>query len=108
MPLASVSKDLNAQAIPPQPEQAWPEDRRTVEVGTLTAQQIQAERGRPCRGINFDPTVLRTGMRTSDGRFPAARSSAYAKSCDPRSAPRWRVSPVEGGSTQRVVDRSGS
>ena len=29
------------------PSKAWPEDRRTVEVGTLTVQQIEAERGRP-------------------------------------------------------------
>ena len=29
------------------PSKAWPEDRRTVEVGTLIVQQIEAERGRP-------------------------------------------------------------
>jgi catalase len=68
------------------PSKAWPEDRRTVEVGTLTVQQIQPERDGPCRDINFDPTVLPTGMRTSDDPFPAARSSAYAKSFDRRTA----------------------
>ncbi len=55
------------------PSKAWPEDRRTVEVGTLTVQQIQPERDGPCRDINFDPTVLPTGIRTSDDPFPAAR-----------------------------------
>jgi catalase len=65
---------------------AWPEDRRTVEVGTLTVQQIQPERDGPCRDINFDPTVLPTGIRTSDDPFPAARSSTYAKSFDRRTA----------------------
>jgi catalase len=68
------------------PSKAWPEDRRTVEVGTLTVQQIQPERDGPCRDINFDPTVLPTGIRTSDDPFPAARSSIYAKSFDRRTA----------------------
>jgi catalase len=66
------------------PSKAWPEDRRTVEVGTLTAQQIEPERDGPCRDINFDPTVLPSGIRTSDDPFPAARSSVYAKSYDLR------------------------
>jgi catalase len=68
------------------PSKAWPEDRRTVEVGTLTVQRIEAEPDGPCRDINFDPTVLPTGMRTSDDPFPAARSAAYAKSYDRRTA----------------------
>src|SRR5208282_2146013 len=68
------------------PSKAWPEDRRTVEVGTLTVQHVQAERDGPCRDINFDPTVLPSGMRTSDDPFPATRSSAYAKSYDLRTA----------------------
>jgi catalase len=68
------------------PSKAWPEDRRTVDVGTLAVQQIQAERNGPCRDINFDPAVLPTGIRTSDDPFPAARSSVYAKSYDLRTA----------------------
>lgn len=68
------------------PSKAWPDDRRTVDVGTLIVQQIEAERDGPCRDINFDPTVLPTGIRTSDDPFPAARSSAYAKSYDRRTA----------------------
>lgn len=68
------------------PSKAWPEDRRAVEVGTLTVQRIQSERDGPCRDINFDPTVLPSGIRTSDDPFPAARSAAYAKSFDRRTA----------------------
>jgi catalase len=68
------------------PTKPWPADRRAVEVGTLTVQQIQAERDGPCRDINFDPTILPSGMRTSDDPFPAARSAAYAKSYDLRTA----------------------
>jgi catalase len=68
------------------PTVAWPLDRRSIEVGTLIAQHVQAERDGPCRDINFDPAVLPSGMRTSDDPFPAARSAAYAKSYDLRTA----------------------
>jgi catalase len=68
------------------PSKAWPEDRRSVEVGTLVVDEIEAEPDGPCRDINFDPTVLPAGIRTSDDPFPAARSSAYAKSYDRRTA----------------------
>jgi catalase len=68
------------------PSKAWPEDRRSVEVGTLIVRQIEAERDGPCRDINFDPTVLPSGMRTSDDPFPAARSSIYRRSYDLRTA----------------------
>ena len=68
------------------PTKAWPEVRRAVEVGTLTVQQIEPEADGPCRDINFDPTVLPSGIRTSDDPFPAARSAVYAKSYDLRTA----------------------
>jgi catalase len=68
------------------PSKPWPADRRTIDVGTLTVQQVQAEADGPCHDINFDPTVLPDGMRTSDDPFPAARSAAYAKSYDLRTA----------------------
>ena len=68
------------------PSKAWPDDRQTTEVGMLTVQQVQAERDGPCRDVNFDPTVLPSGIRTSDDPFPAARSAAYAKSYDRRTA----------------------
>jgi catalase len=68
------------------PTKAWPEGRRTLDVGTLVVQQIEPERDGPCRDINFDPTVLPSSIRTSDDPFPAARSAAYAKSYDLRTA----------------------
>lgn len=68
------------------PSKAWPQGRRTVEVGTLVVQKIEAERDGPCRDINFDPTILPNGIRVSDDPFPAARSSAYAKSYDLRTS----------------------
>jgi catalase len=68
------------------PSKAWPQDRRTVEVGALVVHEIEAEADGACRDINFDPTVLPTGIRTSDDPFPAARSSAYRVSYDRRTA----------------------
>ena len=68
------------------PSKAWPEDRRSIEVGSLIVQKIEAEADGPCRDINFDPTVLPSGIRTSDDPFPAARSAAYRVSYDRRTA----------------------
>jgi catalase len=68
------------------PNKAWPSDRRTVGVGTLTVQQIEPERDGPCLNINFDPTVLPSGITTSDDPFPAARSAAYSRSYNSRTA----------------------
>jgi catalase len=49
-------------------------------------QQIEPERDGPCRDINFDPTVLPAGIKTSDDPFPAARSAAYSRSYNSRTA----------------------
>ena len=68
------------------PSQAWPDGRRTVDAGTLTVDRIVHEADGACRDINYDPTVLPDGMRTSDDPFPAARSAAYAVSFDRRTA----------------------
>jgi catalase len=66
------------------PTKAWPADRRTLDAGTLTVQQIEAEADGPCRDIIYDPSVLPSGITTSDDTFPAARSAAYRVSYDSR------------------------
>ncbi|MCP2216041.1 catalase family peroxidase [Bradyrhizobium elkanii] len=68
------------------PSRAWPEDRRTVEIGTLVVQRTEPEADGPCRDINFDPTVLPSGIKPSDDPFPAARSSVYRVSYDLRTS----------------------
>jgi catalase len=68
------------------PSKPWPAERRTVEAGTLVVQQVEDEADGPCRDINFDPTILPDGIRVSDDPFPAARSAAYARSFDLRTA----------------------
>ena len=76
------------------PSKAWPADRRTVEVGTLVVQQIEAERDGPCRDINFDPTVLPTGMqvrRTIRSRphgRPPTRSHMTCRTAEAKDYPR--------------------
>ncbi|HVH82605.1 MAG TPA: catalase family peroxidase [Stellaceae bacterium] len=79
------------------PTKAWPPDRRTVEVGTLVVQKIEAERDGPCRDINFDPTILPAGIQVSDDPFPAARSAAYRVSYDLRTAESKDYSRTETG-----------
>ena len=68
------------------PTKAWPEDRRKVEVGTLVVKRIEPEPDGACRDLNFDPTVLPQGIRTSDDPFPAARAAAYSVSYNRRTA----------------------
>jgi catalase len=68
------------------PSKAWPADRKSVEVGTLVVDKIQAEADGPCRDINFDPTILPDGITVSDDPFPAARSAAYRQSYDLRTS----------------------
>ncbi|HZZ12928.1 MAG TPA: catalase family peroxidase [Paraburkholderia sp.] len=68
------------------PSKAWPDDRRKVEAGTLVVSKIEAEADGPCRDLNFDPTVLPSGMQVSDDPFPAARSAAYSVSFNRRTA----------------------
>jgi catalase len=68
------------------PSQEWPKNRAAVDVGTLVVQTVEPEANGPCRDINYDPTVLPAGITTSDDPFPAARSSAYRRSFDLRTA----------------------
>lgn len=68
------------------PTQVWPDDRRQIDAGMLVVTRTVPEADGPCRDINFDPTVLPKGIRTSDDPFPAARSAAYALSYDRRTA----------------------
>jgi catalase len=65
---------------------AWPSDRKRVDVGTLSVQKAEAEADGPCRDFNYDPTILPTGIAVSDDPLLAARSAAYARSFDLRTA----------------------
>lgn len=64
----------------------WPADREHVDIGTLVVRQAQDEVNGPCWNYNYDPTILPVGIEVSDDPLLPARSSAYAKSFDLRTA----------------------
>ena len=64
----------------------WPADREHVDIGTLIVRQAQDEANGPCWDYNYDPTILPVGIEVSDDPLLPARSSAYAKSFDLRTA----------------------
>jgi catalase len=65
---------------------AWPADRPRLDVGTLVVTRSEPEADGPCRDYNYDPTILPAGIAISDDPLLAARSAAYAKSFDVRTA----------------------
>ena len=58
----------------------WPADRQTVDAGTLVIETAQAQDNGACRDINYDPTIVPTGIAISDDPLLPARSAAYAVS----------------------------
>jgi catalase len=65
---------------------AWPANRQEIDAGTLIVQKAEAEADGPCRDINYDPTILPAGIAVSDDPLLPARSAAYARSFDLRTA----------------------
>ncbi|MGD9881304.1 MAG: catalase family peroxidase [Reyranella sp.] len=59
---------------------AWPADRSSIDVGTLTLTRAAIEETGACRNITFDPTILPSGVAPSDDPLLAARSAVYATS----------------------------
>ncbi|CAN5359148.1 catalase family peroxidase [soil metagenome] len=64
---------------------AWPAQRRTIDAGLITIDQVHTESAGNARDINFDPLVLPVGLGPSDDPLPRARSAVYARSFDRRS-----------------------
>lgn len=62
----------------------WPENRPTIDAGTITIDAVQTEAPGNARDINFDPLVLPDGLAASDDPLPRARSAVYARSFDRR------------------------
>jgi len=59
---------------------AWPADRPGIDAGTLVIDRMQPQDSGACRDVNYDPTVLPTGIEPSADPLLAARSAAYANS----------------------------
>lgn len=62
----------------------WPDGRQQIDAGTLVIEHERSQDDGPCRDVNFDPTVLPAGIRTSDDPLLAARSAAYSVSYNRR------------------------
>jgi catalase len=58
----------------------WPKDRESVDVGTLTLDQVESDDTSPATTINFDPLLLPNGMAPSDDPLLSARSAVYSQS----------------------------
>ncbi len=65
---------------------AWPEGRQVIDAGTLTLTSATPQQGGDCRDINYDPTILPRGIAISDDPLLAARSAAYSRSFNKRTA----------------------
>ncbi|MFV8164659.1 catalase family peroxidase [Mycobacterium sp. 134] len=62
----------------------WPQNRATIDAGTITIDAVQTEAPGNARDVNFDPLVLPDGLAASDDPLPSARSAVYARSFNRR------------------------
>jgi len=64
----------------------WPDDRKTVELGTITLTAVDSDSAAAEKALAFDPTRLTDGIELSDDPLPALRSRVYALSVAHRRA----------------------
>jgi catalase len=62
------------------PSLVWPDDRRTIDVGTVSVTSVVADSDAAQKALVFFPTTLTDGIELSDDPFPALRTSVYALS----------------------------
>lgn len=65
----------------------WPEDRRTIEVGTLSITTVVADSDAAQKTLVFFPTTLTDGIELSDDPLPSLRTSVYVLSFAHRQQP---------------------
>jgi catalase len=59
---------------------SWPEDRKTLELGTIRIDSVVADSATAEKSLVFFPTAITDGIELSDDPLPALRTSAYALS----------------------------
>ena len=69
------------------PSLIWPEDRKTVTVGTISIGSLAADSDAEQKALVFFPTNLTDGIELSDDPFPSLRTSVYALSFARRQQP---------------------
>jgi catalase len=62
------------------PSLVWPDDRRTIELGTVSITSVVADSDAAQKELVFFPTNLTEGIELSDDPFPSLRTSVYALS----------------------------
>ena len=62
------------------PSLAWPDDRKTIEVGTISITSVVVDSDAVEKELAYDPVNLTDGIELSDDPFPALRSRVYALS----------------------------
>lgn len=67
------------------PARPWPAQRRRIDAGTLVIERVDAAEQGACRDLNFDPSILPSGIEPSADPILAARSAAYSESFNRRS-----------------------
>jgi catalase len=55
----------------------WPDDRKTVDLGTITITSVVADSDAAQKALAFDPILLTDGIEESDDPLPEVRSSVY-------------------------------
>ncbi len=62
------------------PSLVWPDDRKTVDLGTISITSVVADSSAAEKALVFFPTNLTDGIELSDDPLPALRTSVYALS----------------------------
>ena len=60
------------------PSILWPEDRKTIDMGTISVTSVVADSSTVEKNLAFDPINLTDGIELSDDPFPSLRSKVYA------------------------------
>jgi catalase len=55
----------------------WPDDRQTIELGTVTIMTVDPDSDEAQKALAFDPTRLTDGIELSDDPLPVLRSKVY-------------------------------
>jgi catalase len=55
----------------------WPDNRKTIDLGTITITTVDPDSDAASKALAFDPTRLTDGIELSDDPLPALRSRVY-------------------------------
>jgi catalase len=70
----------NAGDLTSDPSLVWPDDRKTIEVGTISITSEVADSAAAEKPLALDPINLTDGIELSDDTLPTVRSDVYALS----------------------------